>query len=498
MQPKITPLPIRNSPHQFATLLKTEHHVYCTSQYIQWGNSTESIGMVVTTKPHLLTDTQAIEWEEVLEERPFAHAMLDFMEIDSESYLEAWTRWLTTDNGLFYLAPSQFIVEGNDRMPNGRLYFYSLFPILSAEIETIDMVVLKQELQDIMKILKTVVTFQQHPYVVFDIEENIPYPRDDQEEPLILQDRQYRYMNIKQNVNGYLLQQFINEQLINWLLFINETELISYERIISDRKSKYWAGLERREMTVFQTTANEPIDSTEIFVYPISSKYIHQLQSSNRYEDIPKAPIPNTDQVMENFQFKHIYLQTGFAFAEVNETFDYPLNPKIRDQQQALLQRNEVPTYPCHRYYRVGYNRYPAADLPYYQHRSLFTYPTFVAIDGDRTPMSYLEVALLQLPLDQILPIDEEELQNPEFYGSYAPPTFEMLEDEPSLWSPHFYYTTDMEPCVVLYEWVKTYTRKSHRCINRHVFTFERHGYRIRQHQIIMIAYATNDPFILW
>jgi len=124
------------------------------------------------------------------------------------------------------------------------------------------------------------------------------------------------------------------------------------------------------------------------------------------------------------------------------------------------------------------------------------------AIDGDKSPLSYVQSAIVYHELcefgalwhgvnwgmDRILPYSDEEndLKTVEEYIEW-----DMLEDEPDIWEPHFYYNENDEPTVVFY----TTNEVGGQTINRYTHTFSENSYILSvKHDII----ARGGPGIIF
>lgn len=487
--PRIDPLEIRYKPYQFATFLQTGKRVYCTSHFIQWGDSTDSLGLIFTDLPSYTGDIVTMNWEEVTGTVTSAQAKLDFQEIESDTYLSAWTSWLTSEHGWLYLEPSQWAYEYARRMPSGRLYFYSLFPLLTRDMNLIDFASVKEELSNIMELQKIGIWNQHHPYVLWDREEIIPYSNVD------LHNLQASWSENSDHIifkKGPWLSKYLSQQKRRWERSLQVMELLPFSQVEKERKQVYFMGEDHQKGSGPEAVSNQSVDSTsDIHIFSTSTSYLMQVNAANSYTDIPAILVSAATQNVMDDGLKHLFLRPGFAIAQISQMY-----PPTKPHSANALIDHDVSNYAVNdiKKFLAGYECSPETNMPFFSHRSLFTYPADSVIEGDGTHLAYLEMALLQTKLDQILPVDEDVLKNPNYYGGKEPPIFDMHEPEPDLWSPHFFYTQNMEPCVVLYEWVRTFNWSSPNRILRHVYLFERHGYHVRQHRIDRIASATNEP----
>ncbi|QAV16168.1 hypothetical protein EB820_19450 [Brevibacillus agri] len=103
------------------------------------------------------------------------------------------------------------------------------------------------------------------------------------------------------------------------------------------------------------------------------------------------------------------------------------------------------------------------------------------AIDGDRTPLSYLQASIVFHELhefgamwhgtswgrDIILPLTDDQKSH---YGHYE---WEMIEDEPEIIEPHFYYDVEGNPVIVFH----TINDIGTTTFNRYVHTFSKNDY---------------------
>ncbi|MBE5394934.1 hypothetical protein [Brevibacillus borstelensis] len=120
-------------------------------------------------------------------------------------------------------------------------------------------------------------------------------------------------------------------------------------------------------------------------------------------------------------------------------------------------------------------------------------------IEGDKTPISYLQASIVYHELNEfgaawhgtewgrdiILPIQESESQSTSNYE------WEMIEDEPEIIDPHFYYDNEGNPTVVFY----TINDIGTVTLNRYVHTFSQSDYTMRVERSCI---ATAGPGIIF
>lgn len=110
------------------------------------------------------------------------------------------------------------------------------------------------------------------------------------------------------------------------------------------------------------------------------------------------------------------------------------------------------------------------------------------AITGDKTPMSYLQAAIVRHELyeygaswhgtnwgnHRILPLDKKDML--EYTSRDEPGNWKMFEPKPDVWEPHFYYSKENEPVIVFY----TISNIGQEKINRFVHTFSPEDYTLK------------------
>lgn len=114
-----------------------------------------------------------------------------------------------------------------------------------------------------------------------------------------------------------------------------------------------------------------------------------------------------------------------------------------------------------------------------------FALPDFMqAIEGDKTPMSYLQASIVFHELhefgayghgtswrrDVILPLTNNQDSNTTNYE------WDMIEDEPDIIEPHFYYSSDGNPVIVFY----TINDIGTVTLNRYVHVFSKDDYTVK------------------
>jgi hypothetical protein len=118
------------------------------------------------------------------------------------------------------------------------------------------------------------------------------------------------------------------------------------------------------------------------------------------------------------------------------------------------------------------------------------------AIRGDKTPISYLQAAVLVHELAEfgaawhgiawgthrILPFDESLISKEKGLSSIE---WTMQMDEPEIWEPHFYYSAVGQPIVVFHTYNPVYPMSINRLI--HIFSRDNYTVRIRR-QVVASA----------
>lgn len=112
-------------------------------------------------------------------------------------------------------------------------------------------------------------------------------------------------------------------------------------------------------------------------------------------------------------------------------------------------------------------------------------------IEGDKTPLSYLQAAIVYHELhefganwhgtswgrDVILPVQDES--GDESYENYSNDQWEMIEKEPDIKEPHFYYSREGYPVIVFH----TINDIGTVTWNRYVHVFNKDDYTLKVEQ---------------
>jgi hypothetical protein len=483
MQPYRVPLYLSHRPQLHATFLKTRNSVYCTSLYVQWGSSTESIGAVMTLRPDAIAECDSVEWKQVSDEADYAHGCAQ-IELASNSYVSSWVQLLASNSGERYLR-DRFVQDGSKTCPDGRLHFYSIVPIISSRNHVEFGHSTIEEIKDIMATMTEVIRNEYHPYVLWDLQESIPFQAGVRSGGECTS----RPVEILDDSAKYLSEQWKQ----TWKVAgVPEFSELGAESHIANKNESYILGRDYRHPTTHGTSIYHLPDLGQVTVLPVDTEYMQE--TLEKYDVcFPIMEPDSLDYSSTMTQFSHIRIKPSFTFRVKTyfQTQELELSP--------LMARLKVsPRYETwEEQVIIGVkNNSVAGDSHFGGHEQLFSYSPLAVTEGDGTPMAYFEATLLYYLLNAkslygtILPANNRRLSA--IYERHKRPKWRMRESEPPIWHPHYYRTVEGNHCVVFYLHSIDVDTSPQETIQRIVHVFQPKGYKMRSLFIEEIAYTNK------
>jgi hypothetical protein len=425
-----------NEPRAYGTFIKRGKNIYRTSAFIQWGDSEKSIGACLLRNPgsvkldHKLTAT-----------------------LNTSGSASGWIKSESFDptmNQLVYIVEE---IYGNIYSFSGRLHIYNLFNLRNTELmeatDEFELLVQSGE----YKITESLVSqneLQSHPWLLlgWGIEKN------KSRKNLQLIKEKWQSLIVESKVPTFGKKHKEKDDYYHVCPRITKERTIRANELIAIYKRKFDFDIIR-----FPKHATMPN-------LIIESKPVEKVDVFAMFEDGWFKSHENPENIVMGFS--HLRIMRGYKL----RAYQYRAGGNGNGVVWAIPIDKTLPDPTEH----MEYIFKPKPD---------YVLTDFMeAVEGDRTPMSYLQASVVYHELhefgamwhgvswgrDVILPDSQNE-------GSYMDCyEWDMLEEEPAIIEPHFYYNREGNPVIVFY----TINDIGTITLNRYIHVFSKDDYTVK------------------
>ncbi|GAA1368389.1 hypothetical protein [Peribacillus frigoritolerans] len=439
-------------PKAFGSFVKRGENIYRTSTFIQWGDSEESIGACLLQNP--------------------GSATLDKELTQLLNAVGSASGWIKAEDPTMKQLVS--VIEGiygKNKPISGRLHIYNIFNLQNTKsedaIDHFENLVHSGE-YDITKPLVNINEFKLHPWILLG-------------------------WGVKQE------KKWKNFQLIKekWLKLIKETNVPSFGKK-HEKKNEYYHPCPL-------ISSHRPMMAQELIniykqqfciqrfpSYATKPNLIVEMKQVEKYDDDDhgwyRTPA-NPESIVKGFS--HLSIQSGYKLRAYQFSdgggngngivWAIPEKKELQDVEDCK-QLDGFLSAPK-----------PAHALSDFMQ----------VIEGDKTPLSYLQAAIVYHELhefganwhgtswgrDVILPVQEES--GDESYDYNVNDEWEMIEKEPDIIEPHFYYSREGYPVIVFH----TINDIGTVTWNRYVHVFSKDDYTLK---VELTCIATGGAGIIF
>lgn len=401
-----------NIPKVYGTFFKRRGKIYRKSTYIQWGNSEKSIGACLLLNPGSATLDKNLK--SILDTAGLASGLIKTEDPTMEQLILFVNR-----------------IYGEDKPVSGRLHIYNLFNLQNTKsvnaIDEFEELILSGE-YDINDSLVEINEIKSHPWIL------IGWGVKQEKRWGNLQSIKEKWMELleKSKVPVFGKKHLKQNDYYHPCPRIPTQRPLIIEELVEIYKQKFCV----QRFPQYATKPNLIIESGPVEMYDIEARYRNGWhKSSNNPESIVKS-------------FSHLGMKEGYKL----RAYQYTSGGNGNGVVWALPKDKELPD-PSECEYLDSFLSSP---------RPTFALPDFMeAIEGDRTPLSYLQASIVFHKLhefgamwhgvswgrDVILPVKEDMV----ILSNQYEWVFEDGESEPEIVHPHFYYNEEGNAVVVFY-----------------------------------------------
>jgi hypothetical protein len=424
-----------NQPKAYGTFTKRGEHTFRTSAYIQWGDSKKSIGACLLLNPGSAN---------------FNKINPDLKEALNTSFKAEGE--IIPDPTMKLLIKVMEGIYGTTPL-NGRLHIYNLFNLQNTDnIHAIDQFesLVECGVYNITESLVTPIELMSHPwiYLGWGVEQNKHWENYE----LIKESWRSLISNSKTRTFGKKHNKTDDYYHLSYAIYkpamINE--------LITLYKQKFC----KQRFPTYATKPNLLVDSKPLETWNESNS--GWFISPNNPESIVRG-------------FSHLLIKDGYKL----RAYQYSDGANGNGVIWAIPVDTDLPDpNECDRLEEY----FLSAPKP------AFAFDDFMqAIDGDKSPLSYLQASIAYHELhefgaawhgtqwgrDIILPLNDYQKSNAHNYE------WEMIENEPEIIEPHFYYNNEGIPTIVFH----TINDIGTVTMNRYVHTFSKSDYTLHVEQ---------------
>jgi hypothetical protein len=438
-----------NQPKAFGSFIKRGEYTFRTKAYIQFGKSEKSVGSCLLLNPGSANFDKKSELYHKLQ--AFGSAV----------------GAINTDNTTKQLIKFVEGIYGTEKPVNGRFHIYNLFTLQntasSHAVEQFEDLVDSGE-YNITESLVSIIELMSHPWVLLGWSvESKPSWRNFE----IIKEH-WRNLLTEAKIPTFGKKHKKSEDYYHPCPLIPTHQPTMLADLITIYKQKF----NKQRFPIYATKPNLLIDSDP--VEEINEFDFGWFKSSGNPESIVRG-------------FSHLHIKSGYKLRAYQYSdggngngivYAIPADkdlPEPRDSEQIDDQflSGPKPTFALDDFMQV--------------------------IEGDKTPVSYLQASIAFHELhefgaiwhgtswgrDVILPINDDEATKAYKYE------WNMIEDEPEIIEPHFYYNYDGNPVVVFHTINDIYTVT----LNRYVHVFNKDDYTLNVERNII---ATAEGGIIF